>query len=135
MTNQHILKVAQSTIQIVCGLTVGSGLLLTTLTPAHGQVGRPTPLEDLQTKDGSDFFNGRGNSQTGSVMNFIQNAIIGTPRSAEEFSSEQQENFNEATSQFLKQQAEALRKRQAQPATGAPLTPSPATPVTPSSSN
>ncbi len=116
MKPQHKIAIArQSTLRVLLGMTVGVSCLLTSALPASSQVARPTPLEDLQTKDGSDFFNGRSNGQTGSVMNFIQNAIIGAPRSMDEFSAEQQGNFNDAASQFRKQQAELLRKQQAQP--------------------
>lgn len=129
MTKQQSVKVAQSTLHIMAGAAIAAGLLISQCLPADSQVGRPAPLEDLQTKDGSDFFNGRSNSPTGSVMNFIQNAIIGTPRSLDEFRAEQQENFNDAAAQFRKQQAEQLRKKPAQPtdALVAPL-PTPATP-------
>jgi hypothetical protein len=102
------------TLRVGLGIVLGSSVLLASGLPTYGQVARPTPLEDLQTKDGSDFFNGRGNNQSGSVMNFIQNAIIGAPRSMEEFQSEQQGNFNDAASQFRKLQAEQLRKQQGQ---------------------
>jgi len=128
MNIQRILQVAQLSTRVVVGATAGVGLLLTTLLPAYGQVSRPTALEDLQTKDGSDFFNGRGNSQTGSMMNFIQNAIIGAPRSMEEFSADQQENFNDATLRFRQQQAEQLRKRQDQPGSAPVVSPVPTTP-------
>lgn len=117
---------------LVLGACLGS-VALGTLSPSPSWAQTsPTPLEDLQTKDGADFFNGRGNSQTGSMMNFIQNAIIGTPRSSTEFQADQQENFNEATSLFRKQQADLLRQKQAAPGTPnlqvEPL-PAPATPA------
>lgn len=103
-----------ATLRMGLGVVLGSSVLLANGLPVYSQVARPTPLEDLQTKDGSDFFNGRGNNQSGSVMNFIQNAIIGAPRSMEEFQSEQRDNFNDAASQFRKLQAEQLRKKQDQ---------------------
>lgn len=108
-------KTVKAAIYGAVSACLGGGLLITTaLLPAQAQTARPTPLEDLQTKDGSDFFNGRGNSSTGSVMNFIQNAIIGTPRSSDEFVADQRENFDEATLKFRQQQAERLKKQQSQ---------------------
>ncbi|MDX2231136.1 MAG: hypothetical protein NW220_15980 [Leptolyngbyaceae cyanobacterium bins.349] len=126
MTRQTMLKTAKFTVRMMLGTWLGATMLSAIAPlPANAQVARPTPLEDLQTKDGSDFFNGRGNGQTGSVMNFIQNAIIGTPRSMDEFSSEQQENFDAAASQFRKRQAEQLRKQQSQPGDALQVAPLP----------
>ncbi len=118
----------------VVGIILGTGLLVSVAQlPTIAQTTRPSPLEDLQTKDGTDFFNGRGNGQASSVMNFIQNAIIGTPRSSEEFAADQQENFNEATARFRQQQAERLRKQQLQTTPNLQVTPLPArvSPATP----
>lgn len=93
---------------------------------------RPDPLADFQTKDGADFFNGRGNGNgAGSVMNFIQNAIIGVPRDAGEFAAEQKDNLDSETARFRAQQAEQFRKLQVNPTSDvAPLEtlPSVATP-------
>lgn len=127
---------AKAAMRGIVGACLGGGLLIVTgLLPAQAQSTRPTPLEDLQTKDGSDFFNGRGNSSTGSVMNFIQNAIIGTPRSSDEFSADQRENFDEATLKFRQQQAERLRKQQAPSSPDLQVAPLPANPGTNPSSN
>ena len=105
----------RKSVALVLGACLGSVALgVGSAAPSWAQA-TPTPLEDLQTKDGADFFNGRGNSQTGSMMNFIQNAIIGTPRSNSEFQADSQENFDEATSSFRKQQADLFRQKQAAP--------------------
>ncbi|MBF2029735.1 MAG: hypothetical protein IGS48_23760 [Oscillatoriales cyanobacterium C42_A2020_001] len=111
-----MLVTAKYASRVLVSTMVGVGLLLgIAQMPTTAQTGgRPSPLEDLQTKDGSDFFNGRSNGQTGSVMNFIQNAIIGAPRSLDEFTADQQENFNDATARFRKQQADRLRKQEPQ---------------------
>lgn len=110
------------TSQILLGLMVGAGALFAVVpNPAVAQVNRTDPLEDLRTKDGSDFFNGRGNGQNSSMMNFIQNAIIGTPRNIDEFVADQKENMDDVTTQFRKQQADLIRKRQPQAAPIAPV--------------
>lgn len=118
-----MLVTARNTSRILVGSIVGLGVLLTVAPlPTLAQAQRIEPLEDLRTKDGSDFFNGRGNGQSSGIMNFIQNAIIGTPKSSDEFASEQQENFNDAAAQFRKQQAERLRRQQAAPTPSTPMT-------------
>ncbi|MDX2242067.1 MAG: hypothetical protein NW224_15385 [Leptolyngbyaceae cyanobacterium bins.302] len=131
MTKPMIQVTAKSIFRVVVSTVFGGSLMIATASlPAQAQSTRPSPLEDLQTKDGSDFFNGRGNSQTGGVMNFIQNAIIGTPRSTDEFAADQRENFDEATSLFRKQQADRLRRQQPQPNPDSQVAPLPTNPVT-----
>ena len=105
----------KSLLRVVVSACLGGVLVAGTGVPGLAQTSRPTPLEDLQTKDGSDFFNGRGNGQGSGIMNFIQNAIIGAPRSGDEFVADQRENFDEATSLFRKRQAEQLRRAQPTP--------------------
>jgi len=133
MPTQMIQFTTKSVLRVVVGTCLGGVLVAGAGVPALAQIPRPTPLEDLQTKDGSDFFNGRGNGQGAGIMNFIQNAIIGTPRSSDEFVADQRENFDEATSLFRKRQAEQLRK--SQPAPDLQVAPLPSTPATPPSSN
>jgi len=131
----HTMVVTTKTVsRVLVGTILGTGLLVSMVQlPTVAQTTRPSPLEDLQTKDGTDFFNGRGNGQGSSVMNFIQNAIIGAPRSSEEFTADQQENFNEATARFRQQQADRLRKQQPQAAPTLQVAPLPetASPTTP----
>lgn len=129
------LVTAKEASRVLVSTIVGAGLLLgVAQVPTVAQVGgRPSPLEDLQTKDGSDFFNGRSNGQAGSVMNFIQNAIIGAPRSMDEFTADQQENFNDATARFRQQQADRLRKQEPQASPNLQVAPLPgnSTPASP----
>jgi hypothetical protein len=107
-------------------LLLGIGVLLAAGgQPVQAQTNSstPQPLQDLQTKDSADLFNGRGNGQGSSMMNFIQNAIIGAPKDANEFASEQQESLDAETARFRAKQAEQLRLQRSQtPA----LTPAPA---------
>lgn len=114
MISQKAIAVATSVVRVGFVLGLATTVVGFVSLPTMAQTARPAPLEDLQTKDGSDFFNGRGNGQTGGVMNFIQNAIIGTPRSMDEFTAEQKENFNDAAAQFRKRQAEQIRQQQTQ---------------------
>lgn len=112
MTDTTLLSPIKHSLYLAVGfLTVGT-LITAVLGPASAQVGAPKPLEDLQTKDSADFFNGRGNGQSSSMMNFIQNAIIGSPRSMDEFTSEQKDSLDAAAVQFRKQQADRLRNNQ-----------------------
>lgn len=103
------------------GLMLGAGALLAVAPTSAVAQNRPEPLEDLRTKDGADFFNGRGNGQGSSMMNFIQNAIIGLPRNSDEVAAEQRENLDAATAQFLKRRSEMMRKSQPQVAPVAPV--------------
>ncbi len=121
------LKLIKQPSRFVLGV-VGAGMLLAAaLPPVVAQTTTPaSPLEDLQTKDSADLFGGRGNGQGSSIMNFIQNAIIGKPRSSDEFVSDQKENFDDATAKFRAQQAERLRKQQPNPTSTVPAVPAPA---------
>jgi hypothetical protein len=123
MTGKPLLSPIQCSLHLVAGLLLAGTLTTAGLEPAAAQVGPVKPLEDLQTKDSADFFNGRGNGQSSSMMNFIQNAIIGSPRSMDEFNSDQKDSLDAATQQFRKQQAEQLRNNQSVPV--APTTPQP----------
>jgi len=115
MTVQTKLASIKSAIRVLVGIGLGVSMVGIVAIPTLAQSTRPAPLEDLQTKDGgNNIFGGRGDGQAGSVMNFIQNAIIGTPRSMDEFRAGQNENFNDAAAQFRKQQAERLRQQQQQ---------------------
>jgi hypothetical protein len=121
MTGKTLLLPIKSYFHLVIGLLTVGTLTMATVASASAQVGSVKPLEDLQTKDGADFFNGRGNGQSGSMMNFIQNAIIGSPRSMDEYTSEQKDSLDSATEKFRKQQADLLRNQQ--PPSGAVPTP------------
>ncbi len=121
MTGTPLLSPIKYSLHLATSLVMAGTLLTAVLEPASAQVGPVKPLEDLQTKDSADFFNGRGNGQSSSMMNFIQNAIIGSPRSMDEFNSEQKDSLDAATEQFRKQQAERLRNNQSAPV--APTTP------------
>lgn len=112
MTDTTLLSPIKYSLHLVVGLLTVGTLITAVLGPVSAQVGAPKPLEDLQTKDSADFFNGRGNGQSSSMMNFIQNAIIGSPRSMDEFTSEQKDSLDAAAVQFRKQQAERLRNSQ-----------------------
>jgi hypothetical protein len=118
MTGKTLLSSIKFSLHLTVGLLTVATLATTGLGSATAQVGQVKPLEDLQTKDSADFFNGRGNGQSGSMMNFIQNAIIGSPRSMDEYTSEQKDNLDSAADQFRKQQAERMRTQPQQP--GAP---------------
>lgn len=126
MTGTNLLSIKYS-LHLAASLLMAGTLITVGLEPASAQVGAPKPLEDLQTKDSADFFNGRGNGQSSSMMNFIQNAIIGSPRSMDEFTSEQKDSLDTATQQFRKQQAERLRNNQ--PVQAAPTSPPPSLPT------
>lgn len=123
MTGTTLLSPIKYSLHLAMSLMAVGTLITVGLAPASAQVGAPKPLEDLQTKDSADFFNGRGNGQSSSMMNFIQNAIIGSPRSMDEFTSEQKDSLDAAALQFRKQQAERLRNNQPTPAS--PTTPQP----------
>lgn len=123
MTNTTLLSPIKYSLHLAISILTVSTLITALLEPASAQVGAPKPLEDLQTKDSADFFNGRGNGQSSSMMNFIQNAIIGSPRSMDEYTSEQKNSLDAATLQFRKQQAERLQKNQ--PASVSPTSPQP----------
>lgn len=102
-----------STGRVLLGAIAGAVALLSVaqLAAQAQTYEQPEPLEDLRTKDGADFFNGRSNGNS-SVMNFIQNAIIGVPRDPGEFAAEQKENFDDATAKFRQRQAEQFKKLQ-----------------------
>ncbi|MGC8714539.1 MAG: hypothetical protein ACP5RH_19310 [Leptodesmis sp.] len=120
MTGTILLSLIQYSLRLAVSLLTAGTLMATVLEPASAQIGAPRPLEDLQTKDSADFLNGRGNGQSSTMMNIIQNAIIGSPRSMDEYTAEQRDNLDAATEQFRKQQAERLRNSQ-------PVQPAPAT--------
>ncbi|UIE39026.1 hypothetical protein [Leptodesmis sichuanensis] len=120
MTGTTLLSPIQYSLRLAVGLLTAGTLMATVLEPASAQIGAPRPLEELQTKDSADFLNGRGNGQSSTMMNIIQNAIIGSPRSMDEYTAEQRDNLDAATEQFRKQQAERLRNSQ-------PVQPAPAT--------
>ncbi|GAB4333254.1 MAG: hypothetical protein OHK0047_21700 [Leptolyngbyaceae cyanobacterium] len=120
MTGTILLSPIQYSLRLAVSLLTAGTLMATVLEPASAQIGAPRPLEDLQTKDSADFLNGRGNGQSSTMMNIIQNAIIGSPRSMDEYTAEQRDNLDAATEQFRKQQAERLRNSQ-------PVQPAPAT--------
>jgi hypothetical protein len=120
MTGTVLLSPIQYSLRLAVSLLTAGTLMATVLEPASAQIGAPRPLEDLQTKDSADFLNGRGNGQSSTMMNIIQNAIIGSPRSMDEYTAEQRDNLDAATEQFRKQQAERLRNSQ-------PVQPAPAT--------
>ncbi len=124
MTGTTLLSPIKYSLHLAMSLMAVGTLMTAFLEPASAQVGTPKPLEDLQTKDSADFFNGRGNGQSSSMMNFIQNAIIGSPRSMDEFTSEQKDSLDAATIQFRKQQADRLRNNQPTQASPNPSQPS-----------
>ncbi len=124
MTSTTLLSPIKYSLHLVASLLTVGALMATIVGSASAQTGAPKPLEDLQTKDSADFFNGRGNGQSSSMMNFIQNAIIGSPRSMDEFSSEQKGSLDAATEQFRKQQAERLQNNRPPQATPASPQPS-----------
>jgi hypothetical protein len=114
-STSHASRVALSSV-------LASGLLTLAVPLAQAQTyNTAEPLRDFRTQDGgSDLLNGNGSGQSG-FMNFLQNAIQGTSRrDPNEVASEQQENLNDATSQFRAKQAELLRKQQAAPPATAP---------------
>ncbi|MGQ9869806.1 hypothetical protein [Leptodesmis sp.] len=123
MTGTNLLSPIQYSLHLAVGLLTAGVLMSTVLEPASAQIGAPKPLEDLQTKDSADFLNGRGNGQSSTMMNIIQNAIIGSPRSMDEYTAEQKDNLDAATEQFRKQQAERLRN--SQPVQSAPASSQP----------
>lgn len=120
MTQAAVRTIARSLFGAVLGTVTLLGALPLS---AHAQASdRPDPLADFQTKDGADFFNGRGNGNgSSSIMNFIQNAIIGTPKDAGEFAAEQRDNLDSETAKFRARQAEQFRKLQ--PATAPTVAP------------
>jgi hypothetical protein len=129
MTGTTLLSPIKYSLHLAVGLLTVGTLMSTVLESASAQTGAPKPLEDLQTKDSADFLNGRGNGQSSTMMNIIQNAIIGSPRSMDEYTSDQKDNLDAATQQFRKQQAERLRNNQ--PVQVAPTSPQ-LTPTAPS---
>ncbi len=129
MSGTTLLSPIQYSLHLAVGLLTAAALMATVLEPASAQIGGPKPLEDLQTKDSADFLNGRGNGQSSTMMNIIQNAIIGSPRSMDEYTAEQKDTLDAATEQFRKQQAERLQNNQ--PVQVAPASPQP-TPTAPS---
>jgi hypothetical protein len=113
MTHKPLLSPIKQSCSVTLGLLIGLSVVAVPLPSVQAQTS-PRPLEDLQTKDSSDFFNGRGNGQNSSIMNFIQNAIIGTPRSSEDFAADQQGSLDDAAAKFRQQRADLLRKQQPQ---------------------
>jgi hypothetical protein len=70
------------------------------------------PLEEFQNPDAtSDPFSNRGGTQSG-IYDWIHRAVLGNPRSQEEFRAEQQESLNDAASEFRRQQLEVLKQRE-----------------------
>ena len=118
------------------GTALAGAVVLTGLQTSANAQATPSPLEDLRTKDsGSDFFGNGGGNPGSSMMNFIQNAILGTPRSSEEFVSDQRDNLDEATVNFRKQQQEKLRKQTTSTSPTLEVLPFGTTPTEPSAGN
>ena len=68
-------------------------------------------LQDLfPTKDNNDPFSSRGNGL--GVFDLIHRATLGTGRSLEDFSSEQQKNLTDAAAEFRERQRQLIQQQQ-----------------------
>lgn len=117
---------AKSFTQLVFGTVAGIGifsLLLPQITWA--QTTDISPSQDIELQQSNDFFSGAqnsdpfsGNSEQDSfgVFDLIHRATLGSNRSQNEYSSEQNQNIDTAAAQFRALQRQRISGQQATPA-------------------
>ncbi len=78
----------------------------------------PNPLQDLNTQENRDPFSRTNEGDAfGGIMQLMQRAQLGTIRSTNEFSAEQDRSLNDAAAQFRQRQLQRIQNQnQAQPA-------------------
>ena len=107
---QQMTRLAIATLVGVAALPV----LLSQATVAQ-TVAPVQPLEDFKPNDGgSDPFSNRSGSAS-SLFDLMHRATLGNGRSIEDFSSEQQQNLNDAAVLFRQAQLKRLKQKPAQP--------------------
>ncbi|WP_449417444.1 hypothetical protein [Phormidium nigroviride] len=115
------IKTSKSGISAIVAAVSAIGVAVVFLPqPSHAQnsgaQNSAQPLQDFQTQDSTDPFSGRGNGM--GIFDLIHRSRLGTLRNMDEFSSEQQQNLNDAAAEFREKQR-LLLEQQAKPGAGA----------------
>lgn len=129
-TRTQPISVAQRMTRLAIATLVGVAALPALLAQATLAQTAPTvqPLEDFKPNDGgSDPFSNRSGSAS-SLFDLMHRVTLSNGRSIEDFSSEQQQNLNDAAAQFRQEQLKRLKQQPVQP-TG--VMPPVVTPVAP----
>jgi len=106
---------AKTSLAVLAGMGVVSCLLPQT---SLAQTTYDQPLDDFQPQNNNQSW-GSENGGSFSPLDMIHRAQQGTLRTSEDFSSEQRENLNSASSEFRRLQLERLRQQnQASPNQG-----------------
>lgn len=107
---QQMTRLAIATLVgvVACPVLLSQATLAQTANPVQ-------PLEDFKPNDGgSDPFSNRSGNAS-SLFDLMHQLTLGNGRSLEDFSSEQQQNLNDAADLFKKQQLMRLKKETPQP--------------------
>jgi hypothetical protein len=106
---------ARTSLVVLAGMGVVSCLLPQ---PSLAQTTYDQPLDDFQPQNNNQSW-GSENGGSFSPLDMIHRAQQGTLRSSEEFSTEQRENLNSASSEFRRLQLQRIRQlNQASPNQG-----------------
>jgi len=109
---------AQSFIKLAICTTAGISLV-SLLIPqpswAQNTTTNANPLEDLNPQENTNPFSARDQGQAmNGIMDLMHRAQMGNIRSSSEYSTEQNQNLNDAAAKFRQRQLEMIRNQNSQ---------------------
>ena len=106
MLGRFTQQLAKTSVGVLVGMGVAFCLLPK---PSLAQTTDANPLADFQNQENRDLFSNKDSGDSFSVFDLIHRAQLGTIRDANEYSSEQRQNLNDAAADFRRQQLQRLR--------------------------
>ena len=105
-------KQPKSLISLVLSTVAGISVSLLLPQPRWAQTTSVNPLEDLNSEQSSDPFSRTNEDNSFGIFDLIHRANLGSGRSIDDYTSEQDQSLNTAAAEFRKKQQERLRVQQ-----------------------
>jgi hypothetical protein len=105
-------KQPKSLTSLVLSTVAGISVSLLLPQPSWAQTTNVNPLEDLNSEQSSDPFSRTNEDNSFGIFDLIHRANLGSGRSIDDYTSEQDQSLNTAAAEFRKKQQERLRVQQ-----------------------